>query len=113
MKRFMLFALTASMLAVSGASPAQVQPAPDASAPAPDAASPAKAPARAKAAPNSGEALRRSTCRQKADQSLKGQDLIDEMQICMAEARLSCLKQAVGDKVRGKQREAFMSKCSG
>ena len=111
MKRLILFTLTVSMFAVAGASLAQTpaQPAPDASAPAP----PATAPTRAKVAPNPGEALRRSTCRKSADQSLKGQDLIDAVQICMAEARLNCLKQAVADKVQGKKREAFMSTCSG
>jgi hypothetical protein len=115
MKRLVVFTLTVSMLAASGASLAQApaQPAPDASAPAPDATPPAKAPERAKAAPNPGEALRRSTCRKNADQSLKGPDLIDEVQVCMAEARLNCLKQAVSDKVRGKQREAFMNTCGG
>jgi hypothetical protein len=115
MKRLILIALTASMLAVSGASLAQTpaQPAPDASTPAPEGAPPAKAPARAKAAPSPGEALRRKACRRQVDQSLKGPDLNDAMQICMAEARLNCLKQAVGDKVRGKKREAFMSSCGG
>ncbi|SDR49931.1 hypothetical protein SAMN05444161_4745 [Rhizobiales bacterium GAS191] len=115
MKRLILLTLTVSMLAVSGASLAQTpaQPAPDASAPAPGAAAPAQAPARAKAAPNRGETLRRSTCRKNADQSLKGPDLVDAVQICMAEARLNCLKQAVADKVQGKKREAFMSTCSG
>jgi hypothetical protein len=98
-----------------GASSAQtpVQPAPDATTPAPEGTPSAKAPARATTAPNPGEALRRKTCRQQVDQSLKGPDLNDAMQICMAEAWLNCLKQAVGDKVRGKKREAFMSMCSG
>jgi hypothetical protein len=79
MKRLILFTLTVSMFAASGASLAQtpVQPAPDASAPAPDAASPAKARARAKPASNPGEVLRRSTCRKSVDQSLKGPDLSD------------------------------------
>jgi hypothetical protein len=115
MKRLMLFTLTASMLALSGASLAQTpaQPAPDASEPAPDAAAPAKAPAAAKAAPNRGDALRRSTCRKNVDQNLKGPELADALQVCMLEARLNCLKQAVGDKIRGKKREAFMNTCSG
>jgi hypothetical protein len=114
MKRLMLVTLTASMLALSGASLAQtpVQPAPDASAPAPDASQPAK-PARAKAVANRGDVLRRSTCRKSADQSLKGPDLADALQVCMLEARLNCLKQAVADKVRGKKREAFMNTCGG
>jgi hypothetical protein len=114
MKRLMIVTLTASMLTVSGAGFAQtpVQPAPDVSAPAPGDAAPAK-PARAKPAPNPGEALRRKTCRDGADQSLKGADLKDAVEVCMAEARLSCLKKAVEDKVRGKQRQAFMSTCTG
>jgi hypothetical protein len=115
MKRLVFFTLTISMLAVSAASLAQTpaQPAPDTSAPAADTAPAAKMPARAKPAPNPGEVLRRTTCRQNADQSLKGPDFADAVLICMAEARLNCLKQAVSDKVRGKQREAFMSTCSG
>ena len=115
MKRLILITFTASMLALSGASLAQTpaQPTPDANEPAPDAAAPAKAPAPAKAASNPGETLRRSTCHKNVDQSLKGPDLTDALQICMLEARLNCLKQAVGDKVRGKKREAFMNTCSG
>ena len=115
MKRLILCAFTVSMFALAGASVAQTpaQPAPEASAPAPDAAAPAKAPARARAAQNPGDALRRSTCRKSADQSLKGPDLVDAVEICMAEARLNCLKQAVADKVQGKKRAAFMSTCSG
>jgi hypothetical protein len=113
MKRLIFVTLTASMLSVSGVSLAQtpVQPAPDASAPAPEAAPPAKRAARPKVPPIPGEALRRSTCRQKVDQSLKGPELIDQLQICMAEARLNCLRRAVEDKLRGKQRQAFMSTC--
>jgi hypothetical protein len=44
---------------------------------------------------------------------LKGPDLNDAMLVCVAEARLDCLKQAVADKVRGKKREAFMGTCKG
>src|SRR5260370_18219803 len=97
MKRLIFATLTASMLSASGASLAQtpVQPAPDASAPAPDVAPPAKTAARPKVAPNPGEVLRRSTCRQKVVQSLKGPELIDELQICVSEARLNCLTRAV------------------
>ncbi len=113
MKRLVLLAFTASMLAMSGAGFAQTpaQPAPDASAPAPDAAAPAK-PKRVKPA-NPGDALRRAACRKSVDQDLKGPDLNDAIQVCVAEARLNCLKQAVADKVRGKKREAFMSTCGG
>jgi hypothetical protein len=115
MKRFMFVTFTASMLAISGASFAQTtpEPAPDAGAAAPDAAAPAKAPKKAKPRPNPGEALRQTTCRQQVDQALKGPDLRDAMEICMLEARLACLKKAVEDKARGKQRQTFMSTCSG
>jgi hypothetical protein len=115
MKRLMLVTLTASLLAISGASLAQTQPepAPDAGAQSPDAGAPAKAPAKAKPRPNPGEVLRRTTCRQQVDQALKGPDLKDAMEVCMLEARLNCLKKAVEDKVRGKQRQTFMSTCSG
>lgn len=113
MKRLIFFALTASLLAFAGPSGAQTPApaAPDAGAAAPDAAAPAAKPARPKA--NPGDALRRTTCRQKMDQELKGPDLADALQVCILEARLACLKQAVSDKVRGKKREAFMSTCSG
>ena len=115
MKRYILFMIAATMLAVSSASLAQTapQPAPEASPPAPDTSQPANAPARAKPTPNPGDALRRSACREKVDQSLKGPDLNDAMLVCVAEARLDCLKQAVADKVRGKKREAFMGTCKG
>ena len=115
MKRLMLVTLVASILAISGVSFAQTQPeqAPDAGAPAPDAGAPAKAPAKAKPRANPGDVLRRTTCRQQVDQSLKGPDLKDAMEVCMLEARLNCLKKAVGDKVRGKQRQTFMNTCNG
>jgi hypothetical protein len=54
-------------------------------------------------------------CRKEArDQNLSGPDLRDHMQICMLEARLNCLKQAVAQKVRaGRPRRRFMRRCMG
>ena len=103
------------MFAGSGPSLSQTpaQPEPDASTQAPEGTPPAKATRRAKTAANPGDALRRKACHQQVDQSLKGPDLADAMLVCMAEARLNCLKQAVADKVRGKKREAFMRTCGG
>ena len=113
MKRLILFTALASALALSGASFGQTpaQPAPEPGAAAPDATPAPKAPK--KANPNPGDALRRQTCRQSADQSLKGADLADAIAVCVAQAHLDCPKKAVDDKVRGKKREAFMRTCSG
>ena len=113
MRRLILLTLMASALALSNAARAQTPapaPAPDASAP--DAAAPA-APAKKKPAANPGDALRRQACKDKVDQSLKGADLADAMAVCIAQARVDCLKKAVDDKVRGKKREAFMRTCNG
>jgi hypothetical protein len=58
---------------------------------------------------------KRSECRKEArDQNLSGPDLRDHMQICIMEARLNCLKQAVAQKVRGRfRREGFIRRCMG
>ncbi|MGY8634423.1 hypothetical protein RAD15_18260 [Bradyrhizobium sp. 14AA] len=45
--------------------------------------------------------------------SLKGQDKRDQMQLCMAQARLECLKQAIDQKVVGEPRKAFIKTCVG
>ena len=54
-------------------------------------------------------------CRKEARaQNLRGPDLRDHMQICMLEARLNCLKEAVAQKVRpGFPRRRFMRRCMG
>ena len=53
---------------------------------------------------------KRETCRT-ASQQLKGQDRKDQMQLCMAQARVDCLKQAIDQKVTGAQRKDFVKSC--
>ena len=45
--------------------------------------------------------------------NLKGQDKRDQMQLCMAQARLDCLKQAIDQKVVGETRKTFIKTCVG
>ncbi|WP_063687203.1 hypothetical protein [Bradyrhizobium stylosanthis] len=45
--------------------------------------------------------------------SLKGQDKRDQMQLCMAQARVDCLKQAIDQKVVGETRKSFIKTCVG
>ena len=45
--------------------------------------------------------------------SLKGQDNRDQMQLCMAQARVDCLKQAIDQKVVGESRKSFIKTCVG
>lgn len=46
-------------------------------------------------------------------QSLTGQDKRDQMQLCMAQARLDCLKQAIDQKVVGEARKSAIKTCVG
>ena len=48
---------------------------------------------------------------QAAAQGLKGQERQDQMQLCMAQARLDCLKQAIDQKIVGPQRRDFVQNC--
>ncbi|OKO71656.1 hypothetical protein [Bradyrhizobium sp. AS23.2] len=57
-------------------------------------------------------ATKRVTCLA-TTQNLKGQDKRDQMQLCMAQARLDCLKQAVDQKVVGEPRKSFIKTCVG
>lgn len=45
--------------------------------------------------------------------SLKGQDKRDQMQLCLAQARLDCLKQAIDQKIVGEIRKSFIKTCVG
>ena len=45
--------------------------------------------------------------------SLKGQDKRDQLQLCLAQARLDCLKQAIDQKVVGESRKSFIKTCVG
>ena len=48
---------------------------------------------------------------QTAARGLQGQDRQDQMQLCVAQARLDCLKQAIEQKVVGPQRREFIRTC--
>jgi Spy/CpxP family protein refolding chaperone len=47
-----------------------------------------------------------------ASQALKGQEQKDQMQLCMAQVRLDCLKQAIDQKIVGPQRRDFVKSCA-
>ncbi|HLG82895.1 MAG TPA: hypothetical protein VKY22_17925 [Bradyrhizobium sp.] len=55
---------------------------------------------------------RRFICRA-ASQRFQGQDRADQMQLCVEQARLDCLKQAIDQKVVGPQRRDFVQNCVG
>jgi hypothetical protein len=57
-------------------------------------------------------ATKRVTCLA-TTQALQGQDKRDQMQLCMAQARLDCLKQAIDQKIVGKARKDFINTCAG
>jgi hypothetical protein len=44
---------------------------------------------------------------------MQGQERIDQMQLCMAQAHLDCLKQAIDQKIVGPQRRNFVRTCVG
>ena len=57
-------------------------------------------------------ATKRVTC-VATTQSLKGQDKRDQLQLCMAQARVDCLKQAIDQKIVGENRKSFIKTCVG
>jgi len=60
------------------------------------------------------EKKRLSACAQEGtSKGMRGPELRDYTVVCLAEARLTCLKQAVAQKVRGSDRKDFMGKCLG
>jgi hypothetical protein len=54
---------------------------------------------------------KRMACRAAA-QAAQGQDRPDRMQLCMAQARVDCLKQAIDQKITGPQRREFVRSCT-
>lgn len=50
---------------------------------------------------------------QTASEAMKGQARKDQMQLCMLQARLDCLKQAVDQNIVGPQRADFVKSCAG
>jgi hypothetical protein len=57
-------------------------------------------------------ATKRVTCLA-TTQKLAGQDKRDQMQLCMAQARLDCLKQAIDQKIVGEARKSSIKTCVG
>ena len=49
---------------------------------------------------------------QTASQGMKGQEQRDQMQLCMAQAHLDCLKQAIDQKIVGPERRDFVKNCA-
>jgi hypothetical protein len=49
---------------------------------------------------------------QTAAQAMKGQEQRDQMQLCMAQAHLDCLKQAIDQKIVGPERKDFVKTCA-
>jgi hypothetical protein len=64
----------------------------------------------AAADPSAGGSGKRSECLA-AVEDKAGQDLQDELQLCLAEGRLYCLKQAIAHKIVGVQRKDFVENC--
>lgn len=101
MKRLVVALVSAGSLLVPAAALAQTTSAP--------AAAPAQESGTA-AAPVPG--AKRAAC-QSAAKALKGQERRDQMQLCMAQAHLDCLKQAIDQKITGPQRKEFVKSCTG
>jgi len=75
----------------------------------------AQTPPPAPAAPAATEpvpATKRMACLA-TTQGLKGQDKRDQMQLCMAQARTDCLKQAIDQKLVGEARKSAIKTCVG
>jgi hypothetical protein len=53
---------------------------------------------------------KRYACRASV-QGMRGQERNDQMQLCMAQAHLDCLKQAIDQKIVGPQRRDFVKTC--
>jgi hypothetical protein len=102
MRHLLGAAVIASCVAMATAALTQSAPAP---VPVPDTAAPAK-PATVPLALG-----KRMACRAAA-QAAQGQDRHDRIQLCMAQARLDCLKQAIDQKVVGPQRREFVQSCT-
>jgi Spy/CpxP family protein refolding chaperone len=97
--RISLAAIVAS-LAISATAYAQAPTPPAATDPA------TVAPAAAVPVPSS----KRFACHT-ASQGLKGQEQRDQVQLCIAQARIDCLKQAIDQKIVGRERREFVKSC--
>lgn len=72
----------------------------------------ATAPANSNTAAAPAASGKRLAC-QTASQAMRGQERKDQMQLCMMQARLDCLKQAIDQKIVGPQRKDFVKSCAG
>lgn len=102
MKRLVVALVSATSLLVSVAAFAQSTSAP----------APAAAPAQESTSTAPVPGAKRAAC-QSAAKALKGQERHDQMQLCMAQAHLDCLKQAIDQKIVGPQRKDFVKSCAG
>ncbi|OKO68587.1 hypothetical protein [Bradyrhizobium sp. NAS96.2] len=102
MKRLVVALVSASSLLVSVAAFAQSTSAP----------APATAPAQQSTSTAPVPGAKRAAC-QSAAKALKGQERHDQMQLCMAQAHLDCLKLAIDQKIVGPQRKDFVKSCAG
>ena len=92
-----------SVLAQNAPGPTEQAPPPGGSSTMQPARTPENGPAR------SAKAI---ACReQQQAQGVRGPDLQDAVQVCVAEAHLDCLKQAIAAKARGPQRRSFIENC--
>jgi hypothetical protein len=86
------------------------------SAPAPAGSTAATPPAAAPATPATAAAPapggKKLAC-QTASEAMKGQARKDQLQLCMMQARLDCLKQAIDQNIVGPQRADFVKSCVG
>jgi hypothetical protein len=76
-------------------------------------AAPSPAPSAAAAAPSAPGAAaggKRAGCLTSVE-GKQGQDRQDQMQLCLAQARVDCLKQAIDQKVANAQRRDFVRTC--
>jgi hypothetical protein len=108
MKRPATILAATFFVALAGAAHAQQSPAPGA------AKSPPAAPAAAGNPPPAAPSAttKRAAC-ESASANAKGQDRRDQMQLCLAQARIDCLRQAVDQKIIGSERRDFVRSCVG
>ena len=107
-------AFVAGALALATVVLASVAFAQSTSAPLPAAAPPSgvTAPANPSAAAAPSPTGKKLAC-QTASQAMNGQAKKDQMQLCVMQARLDCLKQAIDQNIVGPQRKEFVRSCVG
>lgn len=110
MKYFLSGVMAAGWFCLAMAAFAQSNTTPPAAGTPAPAASPTASPAPAAAPDKSGGGGKRAEC-MAAVQGKTGQDRQDQFQLCIAQARLDCLKQAIDQKVVGPARRDAIKSC--